>query len=154
MRMKTWIVFLFLASLIMSIGAPLLANQADDEKAVADALNRMGQAMEDKDVAALASVLHDDLTWGHSTGATQTKEQLVKELGGAEIYELFKFSNLSIHIYGSTAVVRCTADIRNGAPPAKPMHQGHFNCLIVLVKEPHGWQIVGGQRAHVDEKAS
>ncbi|MFZ0882535.1 MAG: nuclear transport factor 2 family protein, partial [Candidatus Acidiferrales bacterium] len=130
------------------------ANDGREESAVVETLDRMSQAMEHKDVAALASVLHDDLTWGHSTGATQTKEQLVKELGGAEVYELFKFSNFSIHIYGSTAVVRCTADIRNGAPPAKPMHQGHFNCLIVLVKGPNGWQIVGGQRAHVDEKGS
>lgn len=152
--MKISIVFLLLAALFISTAAPLLANQTDDEKAAADALDRMGQAMEHKDVAALGAVLHDDLTWGHSTGATQTKEQLVAELGGAEIYEQFKFSNLAIHIYGSTAVVRCTADIRNGAPPAKPMHQGHFICLIVLVKGAHGWQIVGGQRAHVDEKAS
>jgi ketosteroid isomerase-like protein len=152
--MKISIVFLLLTALFINTASQLLANQADDKKSVADALDRMGQAMEHKDVEALGAVLHDDLTWGHSTGATQTKEQLVAELGGAEIYEQFKFSNLAIHIYGSTAVVRCTADIRNGAPPAKPMHQGHFICLIVLVKGAHGWQIVGGQRAHVDEKAS
>jgi hypothetical protein len=154
--MKTSIIILTLVALFW--GGPLSANAPQnytpDEKAVADTLDKMGQAMEHKDTVALASVLHDDLTWGHSTGATQTKEQIVKELGGDEKYELFKFSNLSIHIYGDTAVVRCNADIRNGAPPAKPMHQGHFNCLIVLVKGSHGWLIVGGQRAHVDEKAS
>ncbi len=154
--MKTAIIFLALFASVL-VGSPrTAAAQAGtpDEKAVADTLDKLGQAMEHKDTAALASVLHDDLTWGHSTGATQTKEQLVKELGGDEKYELFKFSNLTIHMYGDTAVVRCNADIRNGAPPAKPMHQGHFNCLIVLVKGAHGWQIVGGQRAHVDEKAS
>jgi hypothetical protein len=152
--MKNTIIVLALVGLFLSVSGPSLANETQEEKAVAETLDRMGQAMVQKDVAALASVLHDDLTWGHSTGATQTKEQLVTELGSAEIYEVFRFSNLSVHIYGSTAVVRCAADIRNGAPPTKPMHEGHFNCLIVLVKGTHGWQIVGGQRAHVDEKAS
>lgn len=147
-------VVLAFAALFSFVSAPGPANDTQEERAVGDTLDRMGQAMMDKNVAALAALLHDDLTWGHSTGATQTKEQLMKEVGGAEIYEIFKFSNLSIHIYGSTAVVRCSADIRNGAPPTKSMHEGHFNCLIVLVKGNRGWQIVGGQRAHLEEKAS
>ena len=109
--MKMKIVFFVLATLILSPGGSLLANDGREESAVVETLDRMGQAMEHKDVAALAAVLHDDLTWGHSTGATQTKEQLVKEVGGVEIYELFKFSNFSMHIYGFD---------RGG-----PLHRGH-----------------------------
>ena len=91
--MKNTIIVLALVGLFLSVSGPSLANETQEEKAVAETLDRMGQAMVQKDVAALASVLHDDLTWGHSTGATQTKEQLVTELGSAEIYEVFRFSN-------------------------------------------------------------
>jgi hypothetical protein len=152
--MKNLNLVLAFAALFSVISAPVLANNSQDEQQVGETLDRMGQAMVHKDVATLATVLHGDLTWGHSTGAIQTKEQLLKEVAGTEIYEVFKFSDFSIHLYGSTAVVRCTADIRNGAPPTKPMHEGRFNCLIVLVKGSQGWQIVGGQRAHVEEKSS
>jgi ketosteroid isomerase-like protein len=150
---KLRIILVFVAFFSV-FSAPIWAsNIAREDKAVADTLDRMGQAMTHRDVTALTTILHDDLTWGHATGATQNKEQFIKEVGGAEIYDIFKFSNFSIHIYGSTAVVRCEADIRNGAPPTKPMHEGHFNALIVLVKGSQGWQIVGEQRAHIEDLA-
>jgi hypothetical protein len=102
-------------------------------------------------MATLDSVLHDELSWGHATGHTQSKTEMLQTISGTEIWERFDFSKETIHFYGSTAVVRCQADIRNGTPP-QAIHDGKFTMLLVLVKDNRGWQIVGEQRAHIDEK--
>jgi hypothetical protein len=150
---KKTIVTMICMVLFSAVDLSAAPNDPQEEKAVLQTLDRMGQAMVNKDIAMLTNVLHDDLTWGHSTGHTQTKSEMLQTVAGTEIWEIFKYSKATIHFYGSTAVVRAVADIRNGTPP-QPIHDGHFNILLVLVKGPQGWQIVGEQRVHLKEKES
>lgn len=150
---KAIVLFVYVAILSSAVGLSAAPDEEQDRTDVLQTMDRMGQAMVNKDIPTLTRVLHEDLTWGHATGDTQTKPEMLKTVAGPEVWEVFKFSRASIHFYGSTAVVRCVADIRNGTPPKNPVHDGHFNMLLVLVKGQQGWQIVGEQRVHLDEKA-
>ena len=151
--MKKTIVTIVCMVLFSAAGLSAAQNDPQEEKAVLQTLDRLGQAMVKKDIPTLTSILNDDMIWGHATGHTQTKSEVLKTVAGTEIWEVFKFSQPKIHFYGPAAVVRCIADIRNGTPP-QAIHDGRFTMLIVLVKGPQGWQVAGEQRVHVPEKES
>lgn len=137
---------LVLCGVLASAVSLSASSDPQEEKLVLAALDRMGQGIVKKDFAALNQVLHDDLTYGHATGRTETKAELLKDVANPKrVWEIFRFSKPVVQFYGSTAVVRSEADIRNGAPG--DLHDGHFTYLVVLVKGPQGWQVMGAQRA-------
>lgn len=137
---------LVLCGVLVSAVGPSAASDPVEEKLVLAALERMGQGIVKKDFAALNQVLHEDLTYGHATGRTESKAELLKDVANPKrVWEIFKFSNPVVHFYGNTAVVRSVADIRNGAPGS--LRDNHFTYLVVLVKGPQGWQVMGAQRA-------
>src|SRR5262245_53352712 len=140
--MKRFAALLFLGGVLASAAAlPAASSDPQEERLVLAALDRMGQGIVKKDIPALTAVLHDDLTYGHATGHSQTKAELLKDVSNPKrVWEIFRFSKPVVHFYGSTAVVRCEADIRNGAPGN--LHDGHFTYLLVLVKGPQGWQVM------------
>jgi len=149
--MKNSIVTVICAVLLSAVGLSAVPNDPQEEKQVLATMDRMGEAMVKKDVATLTKVLHEDMLWGRANGITWTKDEMLKTVSGSQIWEGFKFSKPIVHIYGSTAVVRCLVDLRTGIPPSNPMHDEHFTVLLVLVKGPQGWQIVGEQWAHPTE---
>jgi hypothetical protein len=68
-------------------------NDPQDEKQVLATLDRMAQGMVKKDFAVLTAVFHQDLTYGHSTGHTQTKDEILKDVANPQrIWDAFKFS--------------------------------------------------------------
>ena len=146
--MKSFSVSFLCAVLFCAVGLSAAPNDARDEKQVLETLDRMAQATVDKDIPTLAKVFHEDLTYGHSTGDLRTKEQVLQDVSDPKrIWKVFKLSEPTVHIYGSTAVVRCVANIRG------MRDDGHFMTLWVLVKAPQGWQIMGYQSTRLkDEK--
>ena len=126
------------------------ANNPADEKAVMATLEAMAQATIAKDVAMLARIYSDDLTYSHSSAQTDTKAQVLKSFEGPNRAEFMKFSDTTIRIYGDVALVKGVTDFRNG-PPGK-MLDNHLNILWVLVRRPagpHGWQIVARQTTRI-----
>jgi hypothetical protein len=148
--MKNLIVALVCAVLLSAAGLSAVPNDPQQEKQVLATMDRMGQAFVNKDIATLTKVLHNDLTWGHANGHVQTKDEVLKSASGPMTTEVFKFSEATVHIYGSTAVVRCSLETRTGSP-TNPMQTQHFIVLLNLVKAPAGWQVVGEQRVHREE---
>ena len=151
--MKHAVVLVLCGALCSAVGLSAASSDPQEEKQVMATLERMAQGIVKKDIPSLGKALHEDLTYGHATGHTQTKDELLKDVSNPKrVWEIFRLSKPAVHFYGSTAVVRCEADIRNGSPGN--LHDGHFTYLFVLVKGPQGWQVMGGQRAMLNAKES
>ena len=135
----------FLSAAVLSA-----ANDPADEKAVMATLETMAKATIAKDVATLARIYGDDVTYSHSSAQNQTKAEVLKAFDGPSQAEFMKFSGTTIRIYGDVALVKGVTDFRNG-PPGKLL-DNHLDILWVMVRRaqgPHGWQIVARQTTRI-----
>lgn len=121
-----------------------------DTKAVMATLESMAKATIEKDVATLGRIYGDDVTYAHSSGLTETKDQVLKNIQGPSVAEFMKFTQTDIRVYGDVALAKGIVDFRNGAPGK--MLDNHLNILWVMVRRPqgpHGWQIVARQTTRI-----
>lgn len=129
----------------------IAANDPKDERAIMATLEGMAEATIKKDFAALGKLYGDDTTYGHSSGATETREQMIAGFKRPErVAESMKFSQTTIRIYGDVALVKGITDFRNGT--VGNLHDSHHNILWVLVRRPQGpfgWQIVARQTTSI-----
>ena len=141
---------LMLGALVAAGTVTPAAQSKADEKAVMDTLEAMARATIAKDVATLATIYGDDVTYSHSNSTTQTKSQVLADIKGPGVAEFMKFSDTTIRFYGDVALAKGIVDFRNGPPGA--LLDNHLNILWVLVRRapgPHGWQIVARQTTRI-----
>jgi ketosteroid isomerase-like protein len=135
----------WIAALLMS-GLTLVAAPPDPAvfKQVMAASDALKQAMMKKDTAGVEKYLHDDLTYSHSHGQNQTKADVVKATKGTTTIEAIDFSEVTVRVYGNTALFKANCDMRNKAD-GKEAVTTHLNVLMIWVKGPSGWQLVARQ---------
>jgi hypothetical protein len=101
-------------------------------------------ALTQGDLAKLGEILADDLTYTHSSGRVDSKEQFLDSLKtGAVKYESMTHSNVKVSLYGSTAVMRGESDMKlqsGGRPVAF-----RIRFLNVYVKKDGHWQMTAWQ---------
>jgi ketosteroid isomerase-like protein len=132
------------AGAIVADGLSAAANHPEDAKEVLATMEALKQANLAKDIPTLDRLYHDDLTFGHSNGWTETKAEVLAIFKqNKETWDSIDFSNSTIRIYGSVALFKGTCDVRSGPPGQIRPH--HLDILWVLVKGPRGWQIVARQ---------
>ena len=141
--MTKWIVAL-LSGLTLAVAQPAPSAAAKEVLAASDALK---QAMMKKDAAALQKLLHEDLTYSHSNARLQDKADVVKVTMGNTTIEAMDFSDVTVRVYGATALIRANVDIRNSTGGKSTT--SHINVLFVWLKGPGGWQLVGRQATQV-----
>jgi ketosteroid isomerase-like protein len=132
--------------LVLLSGMTLVAAQPDPNavKEVLAASDAWRQAMMKKDAAGLQKLLHEDLTYSHSNARLQTKAEVVQvTTTGKTIIEAIDFSEVTVRVYGTTALVRANVDFRNNTDGKSTT--SHLNVLHVWLKGPGGWQMVGRQ---------
>jgi ketosteroid isomerase-like protein len=133
--MKAWICVL-LSTMILSATAP----EPKVEKEVLAAMGAWKQAMLRKDGAALEKLLHPDITYSHSSGAVQTKAEVIKSATAEKATtQAIEFADTNVRVYGKTALVRGVVDLTSGTGKT------HLNILTVWLKGPQGWQMVARQ---------
>jgi ketosteroid isomerase-like protein len=140
--MTKWIVAL-LSGLTLAAAQPD-PNAVKEVLAASDALK---QALMKKDAAGLQKLLHEDLTYSHSNARLQNKADVVKATTGQTTIEAMDFSEVTVRVYGATALVRANLDIRNSTDGKSTT--SHLNVLHVWLKGPGGWQLVGRQSTQV-----
>lgn len=146
--------FAIIGVFVVSAAVLSAANDPADEKAIMATLETMAKATIAKDVATLARIYGDDVTYAHSSGLTETKAEVLKNIQGPGQAEFMKFSDTTIRIYGDVALAKGVTDFRNGRPGN--MLDNHLNILWVMVKRPqgpHGWQIVARQTTRIGPSA-
>lgn len=137
--MKTWI-GIFCCALLLSAAE----NGSKTEKEVLAAMDSWKQATMKKDRAALEKLLHEDLTYSHSNGHNESKADVIKSVTtGKATVEAIDFSDTTVRIYGSTALVKGKVDIRNNTDGKSTV--ANLNILHVWLKGPKGWQLVARQ---------
>ena len=124
-------------------------NDANDEKQIVALLDDLSQATMKKDFAELNKIYGDDLTYNHSTGKTQNRSEMLKDLEALDPRTDMKFYDNRIRIFGSIALVNCMSDFISGA--AGKRHDNHLNVLLVLHRNPGplGWRIIARQAVKV-----
>lgn len=106
-------------------------------------------AMVRQDIAALASLLADDLSYTHSDGRTDTKDTFLSLVSAAALRYLgIDYANQEVIGAGDAVVVRGTARMRLLREPG-----GRENYLVlfldVWVRRGDRWQMVAWQATRV-----
>ncbi|MDC7828061.1 MULTISPECIES: nuclear transport factor 2 family protein [Pseudomonas] len=78
-----------------------------DESDVAAAVDKLTQAMWQKDIAQLKALTADNLTYGHSSGNIQDKQAFIADIEtGKSAFNELKMLNQKITLSGDVALVR------------------------------------------------
>lgn len=129
--------------LILSVGM-LSGAGPEAEKDVLSAMETWRHAMMKKDRAALQKVLHEKLTYTHSSGLNETKADVLKSVTeGPMTHENIQLSKTTVRIFGDTALVKGIVDFRNSV--GGTVSTAHLDVLHVWLKGPQGWQLVARQ---------
>jgi ketosteroid isomerase-like protein len=137
--MTKWILVL-LTGFVAAAAQP----DANATKEVMAASEAWRQAMMKKDGPALEKLLHDDLAYGHTSGRNQTKaEAMQTTLHGRTTIEAIDFSEVTVRVYGTTALIRANVEMRHVGDGKTTTF--HINALHVWLKGPDGWQMVARQ---------
>jgi len=150
--MTKWLLVL-LSAAVLSGATPA------QEKEVMAVMDAWIQASAKQDVGALQKILHDDLSYTHSSALTQTKAEVIKDVQDGRGPIGLDFADTKIYVYGNTALMRSMVTVRNrprnqgqnpaGAPSGNPKAAAGaptgLYIMHVLVKGPQGWQVVSRQ---------
>lgn len=89
------------------VEATIVSAQTSDETAVAGAVETLRKAILDGDKTALEKISSEKLTYGHSSGQIENKEEFVAALAtGKADFTRIDISDQKILITGNTAIVR------------------------------------------------
>ncbi len=84
-----------------------VAASTSDEADVANAVDKLTQAMWHKDIAQLNALTADNLTYGHSGGTIQDKKAFIADIeNGKSAFNDLKMLNQKITLSGDVALVR------------------------------------------------
>lgn len=122
--------------ILVFIGNQTIA-QSKQEKAVASAVAGLTKAMIDGNKAMLEKYTSDQLSYGHSSGVVQNKNEFVEAIvSGKSDFVTIDLTNQTISVSGNTAIVRhiLSATTNDSGKP------GTVKLSILLV-----WQKLHGQ---------
>ncbi len=123
-------------------GQDTLAVSADAAASVLAAEQRRELALVAGDVQALEALLADDLVYTHSNGRVDSKATYLEPLrSGRTRYTAFEPADVSVRLYGTTAVVVGTA--RTEAQVATGTSRTHLRFTAIWHRTGEAWVMVG-----------
>lgn len=134
--------FILILFILGSINFTIAQNSKID--AVAKAVTHLTAAMISGDRNELNASVSDHLTYGHSGGHVEGKEEFVEKLAsGKSDFVTINLSEQSIEVFGKTAVVRHNLDAttNDGGKPATVK----LKILLVFMKEHGDWKLLARQ---------
>lgn len=140
-----WLITLFLC-----LSAPALWAGRNDKKQLEAAVNTLDKALLAKDSAQLRTVLHRNVSYGHSNGWIETKQEVINDLfNGMLDYQQIKTVDTSqINVWENTGIVRSVISV-TVAVEGKLLHL-KLKVLQAWVYEKGKWQLLGRQSVKVD----
>ena len=137
---------LAVATLILSVNLTF-AQKATVEEAV----TRLSKLMVNPDSLALDKLILNNLSYGHSSGKVQTKQEFMHSLLSAESdFVEINLTDQTVTIQNKTALVRHTLSAKTNDKNVP----GNVKLFILLIwsKEKAGWKLLGRQAVKVPEK--
>ena len=130
--------------MLLSAAALLLAGQSGTDREVLGALDALKQAVVTKDRPALAKLLHADLTYGHTDGHLETRDQVLERVTDSKVtFGAIDVSDAVVRVYGQIALV--TAKLAFHVNADGKQNVSVLSTLDVWIRGPEGWQLVGRQ---------
>ena len=115
------------------------------ESEVAAAIERLRVAIQTGDGRTLDQLTHPQLTYGHSSGRKiQTKAQFIASLAGKENYRSLAFTDQTIAIVGSNALVRHVWDGADILPDGQT-GRSYIAVLQVWLNDRGRWVLLARQ---------
>ena len=117
---------------------------ASSEQAVVAAAEKLRVAMIDPTSSALASLVADDLSYGHSGGKVDTKDSFIGDLvNGKSDFVTITITDQIVKVVGNTAIVRhtLTADTNDSGKPGKVQ----IKILGVWQQQGNQWKLLARQ---------
>jgi ketosteroid isomerase-like protein len=117
------------------------AMESKTEKEVLAAMNVWRHAMVARDRAALESLYAPGLTYVHSNGKQENKAEAIEAVvTGKDRFESVDMEDISVSLYGTTALVRARITLRiNDGTAVKTLI---LDVLHVWIKNDAKWQLV------------
>ncbi|OCX51622.1 DUF4440 domain-containing protein [Mucilaginibacter sp. PPCGB 2223] len=137
---------------LLAVGFSLMSlasfAQSKDEKEVARAVEGLRTAMVKADTVQLRNIAMDELSYGHSSGKLQNKNEFISSFAtGASVFVTLEFTEQTIKVVGNTAIVRHILSAKtndSGRPGAV-----HLGILLVWQKSHGSWHLLARQAVKV-----
>ncbi|MFM2136073.1 MAG: hypothetical protein RL021_1473 [Bacteroidota bacterium] len=139
------ILLIFISSASVATSDLLSASSDEEEKrSIQEKTGQLRSALLERDSVMLSKLLSDDLTYGHTNGWTQTKEEFIHSvMSGQQVYNAITLKSIAIRMYGITAVVNLESNaslIVDGKPLELDM-----DILLIWVRRDDSWELVARQ---------
>jgi ketosteroid isomerase-like protein len=137
--MKNLFISLALSLIILNVSA-----QDKKVKEVEETVSALRQAILDGDSAKLDQLTDSGLTYGHSLGKLENKQQFIHALASGESdFKTLELTDQTIVIRGKTAVVRhkLAADIKEN----DKFNNVKLAVMMVWIKDDKHWKLLGRQ---------
>lgn len=119
--------------------------QLKQEKEVAQAVEQLTQAMLKADSAILTKLAHSKLSYGHSSGKLESKDEFVQTItSGASVFEEIQLTDQSIDIIDNTAIVRHVFNAKTNDPGKGPATI-KIGIVLTWVKVKNQWLLLARQ---------
>jgi len=137
----------YLAPLRLAAADPAAATAAEQE--IRDLERKFEQAVLKGDVAFFERVLAKNFLHTTQTGKMRDREQwLSNHKAGQSSYDALNVDQLTVHIYGDSAVVTAIIKPTGRDSQGKPI-EGQYRYLRVWSKQNGAWQVVAFQSTRV-----
>jgi hypothetical protein len=118
-----------------------------DSVALKDAMTKLDKALLEKDATTLKTVLHKELSFGHSNGWVQTRDDIMNDFSSGKLtYDKFENNSPAIvKISKKYATVKTNTNAEgsvNGTAFKLTLHIMQF-----WIKTKNGWQLIARQSA-------
>jgi ketosteroid isomerase-like protein len=133
------------AALAAAQTMPLAAQaQGSDAAAVAAAVEALTKAMLAGDRAGLMAVTHERLSYGHSAGRIENRQQFIDPLANrTSVFRSITVSDQTIDVVGDDAIVRHV--LRGESESGGRVNPVNIGILQVWKKQPDGWKLLARQ---------
>jgi len=118
--------------------------QGSDAAAVAAAVEALTKAMLAGDRAGLMAVTHERLSYGHSAGRIENRQQFIDPLANkTSIFRSITVSDQTIDVVGDDAIVRHV--LRGESESNGRVNPVNIGILQVWKKQADGWKLLARQ---------
>jgi Domain of unknown function (DUF4440) len=139
---------LILLSALFLLNFTFINAQLADETKVAEAVSALKKAMIDADKMVLEKILHEDLSYGHSSGTIETKAMLIESLvSNNSDFKTMDLTDQTVKIVGKNAIVRhkLFAETANkGVASTAKLY-----VLLIFTKVKGNWVLLARQAAKI-----
>ena len=139
---------LILISALFLLSFTFVNAQTADEIKVTETIETLKKALIDADKAILEKLLHEDLSYGHSSGLIETKAMLIESLvSNNSDFKTIDLTEQTVKVVGKTAIVRhkLFAETANKGVPST----AKLNVLLIFIELKGEWKLLARQAAKI-----